>query len=312
MKQCAVTVILLAVILLLAGCGCDHAYEEVTCGLMRCSLCEKEVTISASHSWKDATCDTPKVCLHCNTIEGEALGHKWENASCLEPKHCLRCEITEGEATGHSIVSQILTEARPGTKGIRAEECSACGWSESEEYSLSSCIENGMFVHSPKEYTEFLRKIILERFAWNDAESNLRFEELNTKDGHYEWSVYDGDTPILSVTFGRNGAMVSAEEKDVREFDTIKLLSPQKWSDTDALLSTNRAVRYAMYCAEPNGEYDYGTLTGEMDEALLENLDLDTPVNNAQIVKYGICFQVSLGYVNDDLSYLTYILTPES
>ena len=66
----------LAVIFLLAGCGCLH-------------------------DWEPATCTEPETCLICGETRGEPLGHEWENATCMEPMHCSICGMTEGEIGSH-------------------------------------------------------------------------------------------------------------------------------------------------------------------------------------------------------------------
>ena len=50
----------------LAGCGCQH-------------------------QWEEATCTTPKTCTQCGETEGEALGHTWTDATCTDPSTCTRC-----------------------------------------------------------------------------------------------------------------------------------------------------------------------------------------------------------------------------
>ena len=40
------------------------------------------------HTWKDATCASPRHCQACGATEGEALAHNWKQATCAEPKTC--------------------------------------------------------------------------------------------------------------------------------------------------------------------------------------------------------------------------------
>ena len=62
---------------LLAGCGCQH-------------------------EWQDASCTAPKTCINCQETEGESIGHNWRDASCMVPKTCIDCQATEGETIDHS------------------------------------------------------------------------------------------------------------------------------------------------------------------------------------------------------------------
>ena len=64
---------------------------------------------ACSHSWKDATCTTPKTCAQCGATEGGAAGHSWSNATCTAPKTCTKCGATEGSAAGHNYQNGTCT-----------------------------------------------------------------------------------------------------------------------------------------------------------------------------------------------------------
>ena len=98
-KKICMLCLVLACLLVLAGCGCKH------------------------ETWNEADCVTPKTCAECGETEGEALGHSWADADCLNPKTCEACGETEGEALGHSWV-EATTEA-PKT-------CETCGATEGD------------------------------------------------------------------------------------------------------------------------------------------------------------------------------------
>ncbi|MBQ9768395.1 MAG: hypothetical protein IJW37_09865 [Lachnospiraceae bacterium] len=61
---------------LLAGCSCEHA-------------------------WQEATCTTPATCEVCGTTEGEALTHDFMVATCAQPEVCGRCGEERGERLPH-------------------------------------------------------------------------------------------------------------------------------------------------------------------------------------------------------------------
>lgn len=69
------------------------------------------------HTYVEATCTSPSVCVDCGETEGEALGHDWVDADCTSPKHCKRCGETYGEKTAHSYADG---------------KCSVCGQSDPE------------------------------------------------------------------------------------------------------------------------------------------------------------------------------------
>ena len=93
MKKKAFVPILLALCLLLTACG--H-----------------------THSWKSATCTSPKICPECGEEEGQPLGHRWMAATCTTPLTCSICGETSGSALGHT-----LTEATYNDPAV----CLVCG-----------------------------------------------------------------------------------------------------------------------------------------------------------------------------------------
>lgn len=93
--------------MLFTACNqCEHAYtstvtKQATCttdGLktFTCSRCGDiyTETISAAHSWIEATCKEPKHCSKCPKTEGQALGHAMSGYSCT------RCDFGYGRVTG--------------------------------------------------------------------------------------------------------------------------------------------------------------------------------------------------------------------
>jgi hypothetical protein len=101
-KYALLCALVMALGLILSGCGCDHEWYAATCKAPKtCSLCGETQGEALPHTWQDATCTTAKICTVCDTTEGEALGHSWQDATCTDPKTCTRCHVTEGEAAGH-------------------------------------------------------------------------------------------------------------------------------------------------------------------------------------------------------------------
>ena len=117
-KNVLICLLSMALVLLLAGCGCDHEWYAATCKAPKtCSLCGKTEGEALPHTWLDATCTTAKICTVCDTVDGEALGHSWQDPTCTDPKTCTRCDLTEGEAAGHQW-EEATTEA--------PQTCSVC------------------------------------------------------------------------------------------------------------------------------------------------------------------------------------------
>lgn len=96
-------VLALIFVLVLAGCGCDHQWQDATCDAPRtCALCEKTEGEPLGHSWQDATCSEPQTCNACGKTEGDPLGHSWLAATCDAPQTCDICGETEGDPLAHS------------------------------------------------------------------------------------------------------------------------------------------------------------------------------------------------------------------
>ncbi len=118
MKKFAILLLAIS-LLVLAGCKCEHKWEDATClEPQTCSECKETQGEPLGHSWEDATCTAPKTCATCGETEGEALDHSWEDATCVLAKTCSVCGETEGEALGHTW--EEASYSAPKT-------CSTCG-----------------------------------------------------------------------------------------------------------------------------------------------------------------------------------------
>lgn len=123
-KKLLVLFLALTMLLVLAGCGCEHVWTAADCvNPNTCSECGETEGAPLGHTWKAATCTEPKTCEVCNATEGEAKGHSWADATCEAPKTCSECALTEGEALGH--VWQDATTEAPKT-------CTTCAATEGE------------------------------------------------------------------------------------------------------------------------------------------------------------------------------------
>lgn len=85
MKRSIFTALMIVcMVFLLAGCGCEH-------------------------DWVEADCTNARTCIACQETEGEPLGHVWQDATRYQPMTCEACGRTEG-----SVLS--LQEAFPEGK----------------------------------------------------------------------------------------------------------------------------------------------------------------------------------------------------
>lgn len=80
------------------------------------------------HTWKEATCITPKTCSECGETEGNPVEHIWIAATCTEAKICKNCETTDGVALGHTLGKEkIVQKVNCAQDGITESMCSVCG-----------------------------------------------------------------------------------------------------------------------------------------------------------------------------------------
>lgn len=93
------------------------------------------------HYWLDATCMTPRTCVICDEIRGEALGHRFSAATCVTPKTCQNCGHIEGEALGHSFSAATCTMPRI---------CEACGYADGQ--ALGHVISDGICSRCEKKF----------------------------------------------------------------------------------------------------------------------------------------------------------------
>ena len=90
--------------LLLSGCVCKHEWKEATCDSPKiCDLCGKTEGEAKEHNWKEATCNSPKTCDLCGKTEGTAKEHNWKTATCFEPEICTLCGERRGEKLSHEL-----------------------------------------------------------------------------------------------------------------------------------------------------------------------------------------------------------------
>ena len=105
MKKLIALMLVLAMCLTFAACGCKHEWYAATCDAPKtCSLCGETEGEANGHSIVAATCEEAEHCENCDYVNGEALGHTWVDATTEAPKTCQTCGATEGE--------RIITDPR--------------------------------------------------------------------------------------------------------------------------------------------------------------------------------------------------------
>lgn len=98
------------------------------------TLSSEQVSETHVHDFEPATCDTPKKCKICGSVEGEALGHQFREATCEQPATCVRCGEVQGEPLGHDYtVPATCTEPT---------KCSRCGATNGEALGHDYSVNN--------------------------------------------------------------------------------------------------------------------------------------------------------------------------
>lgn len=93
--------------------GCNHTYSNATCIAPKiCIKCGATEGNELGHSWNEATCSSPKMCANCGTTDGDVTNHNFEDATCSTPKTCTYCKTTEGNALGHIWAGGTCTTPR--------------------------------------------------------------------------------------------------------------------------------------------------------------------------------------------------------
>ena len=97
MRKLIVFIVMIAIMLGLSGCLCQHEWKAATCTEGEvCTKCGDTQGEELGHSYKSATCTTPRTCSRCGKTDGAANGHKFKSATYYEPKTCSVCGKTEG------------------------------------------------------------------------------------------------------------------------------------------------------------------------------------------------------------------------
>ncbi len=115
MKKIFYVLALFGILISMSACTskCEqHVYDD--CADTVCNVCGEKR--DSMHSWKDADCTSPKICLNCQKIEGEPLCHSLEHyemvdSTCTEDGiqeywYCNVCENYFTDEEGSQIINE--------------------------------------------------------------------------------------------------------------------------------------------------------------------------------------------------------------
>ena len=115
-RNTCITMILLFLFCLLAGCGAVPVTES-----------QPATELPCHHQWNGADCVSADLCVLCGKVQSEALGHSWLDATCEKAEHCTRCGETRGDMLEHNYGNWQLDA------DFMYRTCAFCGQSENAE-----------------------------------------------------------------------------------------------------------------------------------------------------------------------------------
>ena len=122
-----------------------------------------------SHSWTDATCNTPKTCSKCEQTEGEPLEHAWKEATCQELKTCTGCGLTEGEKQPHDFgPEEMQTPNYVKATAAFTKTCVTCGFQSERIADLEKLTDHGTFLLTPEEFSQRFTNILTDLMLGKD------------------------------------------------------------------------------------------------------------------------------------------------
>lgn len=225
---CALVMVL---ILLLAGCGCDHEWLAATCSAPKtCQLCGETEGESLPHTWQDATCSAAKTCTVCKATEGEPLPHTWQDATCTALKTCTVCKTTEGETLPHTwqdatcTAPKICTVCQTTEGEAAGHQWNAATCSAPKTCSVCQATEGKTAAHKWQEATTDAPKTcsVCKKTSGSKLVTDARFTTKSTKALQGTWYCdvvmtddmtglvnFGGVDCTLTMTFGNTGTLTS-------------------------------------------------------------------------------------------------------
>ena len=180
-----------------------HSWRSATCTSPKtCSTCGETDGTAKGHNWKNATCSKPKTCSTCGETEGSTKSHTWKSATCTTPKTCTTCGETSGSSSGHNWKSATCTAPKT---------CSVCGKTEGtiaeHSYISSKCKDCGAYIQFDADELQKVKGYldsILESIA--DAEEYIEKAKDSLAGDMY---LSAGQISIMSIPIELNMISIS-------------------------------------------------------------------------------------------------------
>lgn len=207
---------------------------------------------ACNHSWKEATCTTPKTCEKCNLTEGEANGHWWHEATCTDARICTVClaEDPDSEPLGHSYVQG---------------ECERCGETD-PGYSQVAITAD--------KYSLYLNSDSSVVYITMTGGDSVTYDIGNTNIVNCEWGDWDGDTIPLTfhpISSGQTSVTIYIEGTDVEISIDVTVDRPIPYSLT--IVGIGEEFETA------TGAYQNISIINSADYSVTDNIDYNNTVS---------------------------------
>lgn len=201
-------------------------------------------------------------------LSGCSCNHVWKEADCLNPKTCSRCQETDGEPLGHTSGEWKDNVDMVTCAGTKEHYCASCNeLISSEPVSLSTLVENDLFLFTPKEFMERLTLIAQQHsnhFTYEFIESSTGLQVLADVDGIQAIiQFFHSDTTALASNEIDAStvwcvSLITVEESDA-DFRQQFFMACDPKLDKDAAFALGIELRAAFLTAASRGE-PYGFL----------------------------------------------------
>lgn len=143
--------------------------------------------------------------------------HSWRDATCTTPKTCSTCSETVGSALGHTPGEWIAEDPDYSSVYYSVEQyCSVCdAYMDSDIVFFSTMHENGLFLFSPEEFTDRLESFY--SVLKSDMTTTLAILDDNTMGCGI---VYESDS-IAVILFNDNNSTMDGDKKDSRSVSSM-------------------------------------------------------------------------------------------
>ena len=206
----------------------DHNFVEGYC-----SMCGAIDENYHAHSWQEADCLTPKTCLECGAVEGEALGHTEAIDNAVAPD-CVNSGLTEGKHC--SVCEEVLVgqEVVPTLDHNFVDNaCTSCGLqATAAEYFNFELLEDGTYSISAKDVDNIPAEVVIPSSYNGKAVTIIGSQAFYNCSSLTSVVIPDSVTSIGYFAFSNCDSLTS-----VKIPDSVTTIVDRAFRDCDSLTS---------------------------------------------------------------------------